>query len=142
VLQKHRWVPVKLKSRKSISNDTNVYTFELPQNSPKLVLGTCQHFQIGFHMRDRMVIRPYTPTRPLLPAKDDEEHQISLEEPANNGGTDKQQQNGNKQSSSDDDEETPFNDLDSLRDGHGTFDRGIVFIHNFGTQARFCIVIR
>jgi nitrate reductase (NAD(P)H) len=66
-LQKHRWVPVKLLDRKSISDDTRAYTFELPDGKPDLGLGTCQHVQLGFHMKDRMLIRSYTPTKPLLP---------------------------------------------------------------------------
>jgi len=66
-LQKHRWVPVKLLDRKPISDDTRAYTFQLPDDKPNLGLGTCQHVQLGFHMRDRMLIRSYTPTRPLLP---------------------------------------------------------------------------
>lgn len=67
-LQKHRWVPVKLVDRKPISDDTRTYTFELPAKKPELGLGTCQHIQLGFHLRDRMLIRQYTPTRPVLPA--------------------------------------------------------------------------
>lgn len=66
-LQKHRWVPVKLLDRKSISEDTRTYTFQLPDGKPDLGLGTCQHVQLGFHMKDRMLIRSYTPTKPLLP---------------------------------------------------------------------------
>lgn len=68
VLQKHRWVPVKLLERKSISEDTRTYTFALPDDKPVLGVGTCQHVQLGFHFKDKMVIRPYTPTAPLLPA--------------------------------------------------------------------------
>lgn len=67
VLQKHRWVPVKLIDRKPISDDTRAYTFQLPDNKPDLGLGTCQHVQLGFHLQDKMLIRSYTPTRPLLP---------------------------------------------------------------------------
>jgi nitrate reductase (NAD(P)H) len=67
VLQKHRWVPVKLVDRKSISDDTRAYTFQLPDDKPDLGLGTCQHVQLGFHLKDRMLIRSYTPTKPLLP---------------------------------------------------------------------------
>ncbi|PGH28123.1 hypothetical protein AJ80_00013 [Polytolypa hystricis UAMH7299] len=68
VLQKHRWVPVRLLSRKPISEDTRTYTFELPGDKALLGMDTCQHIEVGFHMSDRMLIRPYTPTRPLLPA--------------------------------------------------------------------------
>lgn len=67
-LEKHRWIPVKLVDRKDLSKDTRAYTFQLPEGKPILGLGTCQHVQIGFHMLDRMLIRSYTPTRPLLSA--------------------------------------------------------------------------
>ncbi|KAF2827904.1 hypothetical protein CC86DRAFT_465721 [Ophiobolus disseminans] len=67
VLQKHRWVPVKLIDRKPLSDDTRAYTFQLPDGKPDLGLGTCQHVQLGFHLMDRMLIRSYTPTKPLLP---------------------------------------------------------------------------
>ncbi|OCL15197.1 hypothetical protein AOQ84DRAFT_225138 [Glonium stellatum] len=67
-LQKHRWVPVKLVDRKPISGDTRTYTFSLPHDKVDLGLGTCQHIQLGFHLKDRMLIRSYTPTRPLLPS--------------------------------------------------------------------------
>jgi len=66
-LQKHRWTPVKLIDRQAISEDTRTYTFHLPDSATLLGLGTCQHVQLGFHMLDRMLIRSYTPTRPLLP---------------------------------------------------------------------------
>jgi len=67
VLQKHRWVPVKLINRKNVSEDTRTYTFGLPDGKPILGLGTCQHVQLGFHLKDQMLIRSYTPTRPVLP---------------------------------------------------------------------------
>jgi len=68
MLQKHRWVPVKLLDRKPISEDTRAYTFGLPDGKKTLGLGTCQHVQLGFHLKDKMLIRSYTPTKPLLPA--------------------------------------------------------------------------
>ncbi|EMT66945.1 Nitrate reductase [NADH] 1 [Fusarium odoratissimum] len=70
-LEKHRWIPVKLIDRKNLSKDTRAYTFQLPEGKSILGLGTCQHVQIGFHMLDRMLIRSYTPTKPLLPAPGD-----------------------------------------------------------------------
>ena len=66
-LQKHRWVPVKLVDRRAISKDTRTYTFEMPPGKPDLGLGTCQHIQVGFHLQDKMIVRSYTPTRPILP---------------------------------------------------------------------------
>lgn len=92
-LQKHRWIPVTLVDRKQLSQDTRSYTFQLPDDSNVLGLGTCQHVQIGFHLKDRMLVRSYTPTRPLLPCP--------------------KLQNGHSQR---DKQET------SPEDGHGTFE--------------------
>ncbi|PVH74043.1 hypothetical protein DL98DRAFT_605724 [Cadophora sp. DSE1049] len=69
-LQKHRWVPVKLSKRAELSNDTRRYTFSLSRSS-KLGLETCQHIQFGFHFKDQMLIRSYTPTRPVMPKDED-----------------------------------------------------------------------
>ncbi|RMX88701.1 hypothetical protein D0869_01431 [Hortaea werneckii] len=66
VLQKHRWVSVTLQAREELSKDTRRYTFDLPDDAKNLGLGTCQHIQLGLHMRDKMLIRSYTPTRPLV----------------------------------------------------------------------------
>jgi len=96
VLQKHRWVPVKLIERKAISKDTRRYTFALPDKQTTLGLGTCQHIQLGFHLQDKMLIRSYTPTRPLLP---------SPKEPHPGSQT-----NGSKNS-----------ETKELEDGNGTF---------------------
>ncbi len=70
-LQKHRWVPVCLKARKEVSKDTRSYTFTLPDSKTTLGLHTCQHIQLGFHFADKMVIRSYTPTRPILSSEED-----------------------------------------------------------------------
>lgn len=79
-LQTHRWIPAKLLKRTELSKDTRAYEFELPNDDGILGLGTCQHVQVGFHLKDRMLIRSYTPTKPLLPrpqrssGKADDEH--------------------------------------------------------------------
>lgn len=68
-LQKHSWLPVTLEKRSDLSEDTRQYTFRLPEKgSDTLGLGTCQHIQLGFHFKDKMLIRDYTPIRPILPA--------------------------------------------------------------------------
>ncbi|KAK3713621.1 hypothetical protein LTR37_008315 [Vermiconidia calcicola] len=66
-LQKSRWVPVALEGRDELSEDTRRYTFKLLGGAKDLGLETCQHLQIGIHMKDKMLIRSYTPTAPLLP---------------------------------------------------------------------------
>lgn len=70
-LQKHRWVPAYLKERKQVSEDTRSYTFTLPKHKKALGLATCQHIQLGFHFEDRMLIRSYTPTRPIIQSEED-----------------------------------------------------------------------
>ncbi|RYP90968.1 hypothetical protein DL770_002884 [Monosporascus sp. CRB-9-2] len=51
VLQKNRWAPITLVDRREISEDTRAYAFSLPDDKAVLGLGTCQHIQLGFHMR-------------------------------------------------------------------------------------------
>jgi nitrate reductase (NAD(P)H) len=102
VLHKHRWVPVKLLERKSISEDTRTYTFALPDDKTVLGLGTCQHVQLGFHFKDKMVIQPYTPTAPVLPAPEPNT--------LNNGP----QVNGHQVKEN--------RDQDKIVDGNGTFE--------------------
>lgn len=112
-LQKHRWTPVTLVDRKDISRDTRTYTFELPKGQPKLGLGTCQHVQLGFHFKDRMLIRSYTPSRPLLPALDCQVNKNNDHTTWHAGENDTQK-----------DRDGSFNlhQHGGLRDGDGTFD--------------------
>lgn len=77
-LQKHRWVPVRLQSRNEISADTRRYTFSLPDSAKALGLSTCQHLQLGFHTEDRMLIRSYTPTRPILESEEDGTFELAV----------------------------------------------------------------
>ncbi len=65
LLQKKSWTPVKLTDRKQLSKDTFAYTFRIPEGK-KLGMGTCQHIKFAFHMQDQMLIRSYTPTRPIV----------------------------------------------------------------------------
>lgn len=75
-LLKHRWIPACLRKRETISDDTRRYTFELQEGKRTLGLATCQHIQLGFHFKDKMVIRSYTPTRPILPSEEDGTFQL------------------------------------------------------------------
>ena len=104
-LQKHRWTPVTLLDRKDISKDTRTYTFKLPEDKPYLGLGTCQHVQLGFHFEDRMLIRSYTPSRPLLPTS----------------GQQKNRTNGQTYSAKQNDESDGAKSK-AWEDGVGTFD--------------------
>ena len=71
IFDQHRWHPVHFRGKETLSEDTRRYTFALPPGVKKLGLGTCQHLQLGFHFNDRLVIRPYTPTRPVFESEED-----------------------------------------------------------------------
>ncbi|EAW12912.1 putative nitrate reductase [Aspergillus clavatus NRRL 1] len=69
--RRRRWSQVKFLHKRPLSEDTKCYTFALPSKDKKLGLETGQHLQIGFHFKDRLVIRPYTPVRPILATEED-----------------------------------------------------------------------
>lgn len=71
-----RWVPVRLRRREIISHDTRKYIFDLPTGRKTLGLTTGQHIQLGFHFKDKMVIRPYTPIRPIFHSEEDGTFQL------------------------------------------------------------------
>lgn len=71
VIDSHRWNAVRFKRKEQLSYDTRRYTFSLPPGSKKLALMTGQHLQLGFHFGDRLVVRPYTPTRPVFRNEED-----------------------------------------------------------------------
>lgn len=74
-----------------VSGDTNRYTFQLPPPSKKLGLETGQHVQVGFHFRDRLVFRPYTPVWPIFPSQDNGTFDLVVKtyypDPGQPGGT-------------------------------------------------------
>lgn len=80
LLESKKWVPVELVDRKKISKDTYVYTFSYKDvpGKQKLGLGTCQHIQFGIHMLDKMLIRSYTPTRPITSKDDDGTFELTV----------------------------------------------------------------
>lgn len=71
ILDRHRWNTVRFLRNEQVSQDTRRYTFSLPEGSKSLGLATCQHIQLGFHFSDRIVVRSYTPTRPVFEHDED-----------------------------------------------------------------------
>ncbi|CAI7653865.1 unnamed protein product [Penicillium discolor] len=67
----HQLNVVRFREKEQLSEDTRRYTFVLPAYTKKLGLGTCQHLQLGFHFSDRLVVRSYTPTRPVFEKEED-----------------------------------------------------------------------
>lgn len=80
LLQSKKWVSVELVDRKKISEDTYVYTFSYKDvpGKKKLGLGTCQHIQFGIHMLDKLLVRSYTPTRPITSKDDDGTFELTV----------------------------------------------------------------
>ncbi|KAL4917811.1 hypothetical protein BDW62DRAFT_217822 [Aspergillus aurantiobrunneus] len=70
-LNKNKWTQAKLHQKQRLSTDTQRYSFTLPPPAKALGLATGQHIQVGFHFADRLVVRPYTPVRPVLDTEDD-----------------------------------------------------------------------
>ncbi|OJT12411.1 Nitrate reductase [NADH] 1 [Trametes pubescens] len=74
-LQPDAFTAVRFVKRADISNDSRLYTFELPRQSDgspgRLGLPVGQHVQISLHFKDQAVQRSYTPIRPVLPAEED-----------------------------------------------------------------------
>ncbi|PGH34323.1 nitrate reductase (NADH) [[Emmonsia] crescens] len=70
-IQRHRWTQVRLLKKERLSADTQLYTFALPPGAKSLGLNTCQHIQLGFHFADKLVVRPYTPLRPIFESEAD-----------------------------------------------------------------------
>ncbi|SCO92541.1 probable nitrate reductase [Fusarium oxysporum] len=70
-MNEHKWTQAKLVKKKRLSDDTQQYTFGLPPPAKKLGLETGQHVQVGFHFKDQLVVRPYTPVRPIFDEEDD-----------------------------------------------------------------------
>lgn len=71
VLNRFRWNTVRFLKKEPVSQDTRRYTFALPRGKKSLGLATCQHIQLGFHFSSSMVIRSYTPTRPVFEEEED-----------------------------------------------------------------------
>ncbi|BFZ57355.1 hypothetical protein PYCC9005_004407 [Savitreella phatthalungensis] len=70
-LRKHRWTPVTLTDRVELSDSSVKYTFSFPEKRQRLGLPPGKHVLLGFHLRDKMVFRSYTPTRPIMPEEED-----------------------------------------------------------------------
>ncbi|GAB1214071.1 hypothetical protein ATERTT37_003229 [Aspergillus terreus] len=90
-LKRHKWIQAKLISKKALSKDTKRYTFALPSKDQKLGLDTGQHILVGFHFKDQMIIRSYTPIRPIQDSDEDGTFELAVKtyypDPAQPGGT-------------------------------------------------------
>ncbi|KAJ3294255.1 hypothetical protein HK104_003791 [Borealophlyctis nickersoniae] len=67
ILTRAVFTPARLIAKECLTHDTRKFTFELPgrDQGAKLGLPVGKHIRVGAHFRDKMVVRPYTPTRPV-----------------------------------------------------------------------------
>ncbi|KND02517.1 uncharacterized protein SPPG_02976 [Spizellomyces punctatus DAOM BR117] len=71
VLNPHRWIPVTLVKKESITHDTRRFTFGLPSKEDRMWLPWGKHINLAITQETRMVVRPYTPVKPILEEEDD-----------------------------------------------------------------------
>jgi nitrate reductase (NAD(P)H) len=69
-LSSSQWVDVTLKEKTEMTHDTRRFTFALSSADQRMWLPWGKHINIGVELEDRMVVRPYTPVKPIL-AKED-----------------------------------------------------------------------
>jgi len=72
VVTPRRWTAVRLLRKERVTHDTCRFTFALPDRSDRMWLPPGRHLDLGIVVqRNRLVVRPYTPVRPVLPAEED-----------------------------------------------------------------------
>ena len=72
VLTPQRWVHVSLVRKAVVTHDTRRFTFALPTRDDRMWLPCGRHINLAITVDERrMVVRPYTPVRPVLPDEDD-----------------------------------------------------------------------
>ncbi|KAL4757673.1 putative nitrate reductase [Aspergillus foveolatus] len=90
-LKRHKWTQARFVRKTPLSEDTNRYTFELLAKTKKLGLQTGQHIQIGFHFKDQLVFRSYTPVKPIMEEEEDGTFDLIVKtyypDPGQPGGT-------------------------------------------------------
>ncbi|KAI8996149.1 hypothetical protein BC832DRAFT_567613 [Gaertneriomyces semiglobifer] len=70
-LSSFKWTDVTLKSKVPITHDTRRFTFALPKKDQRMWLPWGKHINLGVDLPDRMVVRAYTPVKPVLAEEDD-----------------------------------------------------------------------
>ena len=69
-LSSFRWMPVHLKKKIVVNHDTRRFTFALSSPDKRMWLPWGKHVNLGVELSDRMVVRPYTPVKPVKNEED------------------------------------------------------------------------
>ncbi|KAL4812038.1 hypothetical protein BDW67DRAFT_179096 [Aspergillus spinulosporus] len=90
-LKRHKWTQARFVRKTPLSEDTNRYTFQLLAKTKKLGLQAGQHIQIGFHFKDQLIFRSYTPVKPITEEEEDGTFDLIVKtyypDPGQPGGT-------------------------------------------------------
>ncbi len=70
-LSSSHWTDVTLVAKVVVNHNTRRFTFALPSREQRMWLPWGKHINVGVELEDRMVVRPYTPVRPILAQEDD-----------------------------------------------------------------------
>lgn len=66
-----KWVSVTLQKKISLNHDTRRFVFTFGSAEKRMWLPWGKHVNIGVELSDRMVVRPYTPVKPVTSKEDD-----------------------------------------------------------------------
>jgi nitrate reductase (NAD(P)H) len=70
-LKPRKWIDVKLIKKQKISPDTRRFIFAFSDFQCKMWLPWGKHIKLAIFENDDMIIRPYTPVKPILKSEDD-----------------------------------------------------------------------
>jgi nitrate reductase (NAD(P)H) len=65
-----KWIDVTLKEKIVVNHDVRRFIFALSSPEKRVWLPWGKHFNLGIVLSDRMVVRPYTPVKPIHPNED------------------------------------------------------------------------
>jgi len=64
-LNPRRWVQMALVAKEDISPDTRRFHFQIPKGAEKVGMPVGQHILLAADIDDQLVLRPYSPTKPI-----------------------------------------------------------------------------
>ena len=69
-LNPRKWINVTLKKKEIVTNDTRRFIFSLSHPEHKMWLPWGKHVNLAIIEKDDMIVRPYTPVKPILKSED------------------------------------------------------------------------
>jgi nitrate reductase (NAD(P)H) len=69
-LNPRKWIDVSLKKKEYLTKDTRRFTFALSRPDHRMWLPWGKHLKLGIVENENMIVRPYTPVKPILKEED------------------------------------------------------------------------